>query len=67
MYKYNNNKEIKYVRKICSHLSEKEISEAESRLRSYVRLAMQVQRRNITEAKGGVRTVEVVREVQLST
>jgi len=33
---------IPFVRKLCAHLSEKEIEEAEERLRQYIRFAFRI-------------------------
>ena len=39
-------KPIPFIRKLCSHLSEKEIERAEERFREYIRLAIRIHSRN---------------------
>jgi len=51
MKKSHDKRPIPFVRKLCAHLSEKEIEEAEERLRQYIRLALQIHGRRRTAEK----------------
>ena len=42
---------IPFVRKLCAHLSEQEIEEAEERVRQYIRLGLEIYRESITDNK----------------
>lgn len=45
----NKKRPIPFVRRLCAHLSEEEIEEAEERWRQYIALAVQIHRRNATD------------------
>ena len=48
MKKNDKKRPIPFVRRLCAHLSDEEIEEAEENLRKYIRLALQIHRRNAT-------------------
>ena len=39
------------MRRLCAHLSEREIEEAEERIRQYIRLGLQIHSKRITDNK----------------